>query len=116
MEELQIQEVFVQKEYFRAAFAEQPEGQLPPASLRIIESHGDQVAFPSQLLYPRKFFCLFQERCRAAKLRPAALDLSGPIAQVSAGCCFYPPARAAQHYKDAPCFSDVRLGARHCDA
>lgn len=45
MEELQLQEAFAQKEYFRAAFTEEPGAQQPPACLRIIESHGDQVAF-----------------------------------------------------------------------
>lgn len=43
MEELQLQEAFAQKGYFRAAFTEEPRAQQPPACLRIIESHGDQV-------------------------------------------------------------------------
>lgn len=45
MEELKLQEAFAQKGYFRAVFAEEPRAQQPPACLRIIESHGDQVAF-----------------------------------------------------------------------
>ncbi|EIE24368.1 hypothetical protein COCSUDRAFT_83672 [Coccomyxa subellipsoidea C-169] len=43
VEDLQLTEAFAQKDYFRAAFEQQTGGQEPPASLKIIESHGDQV-------------------------------------------------------------------------
>ncbi len=61
VEDLQLTEAFAQKDYFRAAFEQQTGGQEPPASLKIIESHGDQVG-ASCLLVPSVMHCCLAGR------------------------------------------------------
>lgn len=61
VEELHLTEALLAKDYFTAAVAQQPAGESDkelPATLRIIESHGDQVgisffqSYRAQLFWP----------------------------------------------------------------